>query len=444
MALVAVIPSFGQTMAAPDIILDGEYTYTVKDVPTTYKGLKIVPHLDADHVIRTIDIMVNGIKTQSFDLSGMAEVTRDDVHFLDANFDGKVDIMVGPGNDREFSLLFLWSPAKKSFVQATDNLVPVFNGTLTFDVRHKDVLCYNAYGVGLMAITRYTWDGSDMIGQEKLVQALYVRNYADIICNRYTVLDCKSGQLLASAKTPADLPERWRAYAYVPDAEEEAMIARDDAAYRMEQGMYEDNDETWVIKNFIDDMFGSIEALSPDFKALVDYDNSLVTKYHEIFCIDYDMWTQAQDFGPDDYHQVAAITDMTANSAVALMKMHVFDRDYTQQLKLVKVGGQWLVDDIVHDGFSEKNALRKCLDEFKKQLVKARQVVVVDGESVRLRTSPVINNTNILKDAKGNPVYPKRGEKLDYAGDSGDFFCVKYKGKKVYISKKFSYLLIEY
>lgn len=430
-------------MDAPNIILDGEYTYTVKDAPTTYKGLNIVPHFDADHVIKVIDIMVNGIKAQSFDLSGAAEVIRDDVHFLDANFDGKVDIMVGPGSDREFSVLFLWEPRQRGFVKATDNLVPVFNGTLTFDVRNREVMCYNAYGAGQTAITRYIWNGSDMINQEKLIQTMFVRNYADIICNRYTLIDCNSGQVLASAATPAGLPGRWPAYAHVPDADEEAMIARDDAAYRMEQGMYEDNDEVWAIKNFVDNMFGNDEALSPDFRALVAEDNALSRKYREIFCIDYDMWTQAQDSGSDDCHQVAAITDVTPASAVALMKMHVCGNDFTEQLNLVKVGGQWRVDDIVHDGFSEKNALRKCLEETRTYLATAREVVMVDGDNVRLRTSPAINNANILKDAKGKTIYPKRGEKLDYLGESDDFYQVKYAGKRVYISKQFSFLSLE-
>lgn len=67
--------------------------------------------------------------------------------------------------------------------------------------------------------------------------------------------------------------------------------------------------------------------------------------------------------------------------------------------------------------------------------------VVVNGVNVRLRTSPAINNRNIIKTPSGENLHPNKGEYLEYLGEEGDFYLVRFKGYTAYISKQFSYVV---
>lgn len=69
--------------------------------------------------------------------------------------------------------------------------------------------------------------------------------------------------------------------------------------------------------------------------------------------------------------------------------------------------------------------------------------VVVTGVNVRLRTSPEINDYNIITDSRGKNLHPNKGDRLECVGEYGDFYLVIFKGREVYISKQFSYLLEE-
>lgn len=68
------------------------------------------------------------------------------------------------------------------------------------------------------------------------------------------------------------------------------------------------------------------------------------------------------------------------------------------------------------------------------------QYVVVDGVNVRVRTTPDINDYNIITDSYGNNLHPDKGQHLDYLGEEGDFYLVRFNGNSVYISKKHSYV----
>ena len=66
--------------------------------------------------------------------------------------------------------------------------------------------------------------------------------------------------------------------------------------------------------------------------------------------------------------------------------------------------------------------------------------VVVTGVNVRLRTSPEINNHNIITTSNGKNLHPNKGDRLEFRGEYGDFYKVYYQGHVAYISKQFSYL----
>lgn len=64
--------------------------------------------------------------------------------------------------------------------------------------------------------------------------------------------------------------------------------------------------------------------------------------------------------------------------------------------------------------------------------------VIVTGSDVRLRTSPEINNKNILKDKKGKSLHPKKGQILECIDVEGDFYYVYFNDMPCYISKQFT------
>lgn len=67
------------------------------------------------------------------------------------------------------------------------------------------------------------------------------------------------------------------------------------------------------------------------------------------------------------------------------------------------------------------------------------QHVVCTGNNVRLRYGPSLN-ADIYRNEKGSPIFPPKGCKLIYAGQSGDWYKAYYDGRIFYISKKHSYL----
>ena len=66
-------------------------------------------------------------------------------------------------------------------------------------------------------------------------------------------------------------------------------------------------------------------------------------------------------------------------------------------------------------------------------------VVVVNGTHVRLRWGPSLN-ASIYSNGYGTPIYPARGARLTYLGQSGNWYKVRYNGNVLYISKDYSYL----
>lgn len=72
--------------------------------------------------------------------------------------------------------------------------------------------------------------------------------------------------------------------------------------------------------------------------------------------------------------------------------------------------------------------------------ISADSYVTITGVNVRLRTTPEINDNNIIKDDRGKNVHPNKGESLKCVGEEGDFYLVLYRGDFVYVSKKYAVL----
>lgn len=70
----------------------------------------------------------------------------------------------------------------------------------------------------------------------------------------------------------------------------------------------------------------------------------------------------------------------------------------------------------------------------------AGDYVKVNGTHVRLRHSPSLQS-KIYSNSNGYPIYPDKGDLLEYTGERGDFYQVRYQGRTLYISKQYSYVV---
>ena len=65
--------------------------------------------------------------------------------------------------------------------------------------------------------------------------------------------------------------------------------------------------------------------------------------------------------------------------------------------------------------------------------------VIVDGTNVRLRVGPSTQASIYLND-RGKPMYPSKGERMEYLGTEGNFYKVRYAKTELYISRDYTHL----
>ena len=116
--------------------------------------------------------------------------------------------------------------------------------------------------------------------------------------------------------------------------------------------------------------------------------------------------------------------------------------DSTQQLPVDTVSVQPAADTTATPAPTTVAPADTAIQDIKGQedpaLEGEKQYVIVTGSNVRLRKTPEIKDDNIIKDKSGKPVYPKKGERLQFYREEGDFCFVSYNDELVYIAKKFT------
>lgn len=240
------------TMAAPVIELDGDGLFSVDDCPTTYEGLEIEPHFTSNGTLMSVVVKKNEEQTQVFNInSSLFENVTNTVHFLDANFDGYVDFMVGSGDLEEQSALFLWSPEETKFVQAMSNGDYSFSESPSFHPKSKKVYCIGYGDINVRYLN--SWVGNDLKTEEEFIQTFSKSMYSGNINHRYTILNHKTQKVIFSSDNPKQIPERWQKMAYVLTPEEEAEYANYETEL-LDEGApdYDDIEEvkSWINGNW--------------------------------------------------------------------------------------------------------------------------------------------------------------------------------------------------
>ena len=200
--------SVNNPLAVPSVELDQYGFFTVADCPTTHDVLEVKLH-EGEYCIDRADIYADGMLVQSVPISEQDAITRKVVHFLDANFDGNVDILIGPGCNREYSTLILWDREENCFARASNDGFTVFNGDFYYEPERMAVYRMTSSSAFETTYTFMTWQGTDLQSEELFLQ-VFDPSYYDFyhVKHRYTVRGYYTGEDIGS-DNPNDIFEPW-------------------------------------------------------------------------------------------------------------------------------------------------------------------------------------------------------------------------------------------
>ena len=200
--------SVNNPLAVPSVELDQYGFFTVADCPTTHDVLEVKLH-EGEYCIDRADIYADGMLMQSVPISEQDAITRKVVHFLDANFDGNVDILIGPGCNREYSTLILWDREENCFARASNDGFTVFNGDFYYEPERMAVYRMTSSSAFETTYTLMTWQGTDLQSEELFLQ-VFDPSYYDFyhVKHRYTVRGYYTGEDIGS-DNPNDIFEPW-------------------------------------------------------------------------------------------------------------------------------------------------------------------------------------------------------------------------------------------
>ena len=181
--------------------------YSVQSCPTSLSFLKVTTNREFEEGTYNVYIYRGKELSQSFNL----ESTSDDLHFFDANFDGDIDIMVGPAASCEFSSILLWDDSKGEFVASNNYL----DGNFMVNPTKKIIVGQRLENYHSKYYTRYMWHGQKLVPIESLIEINDSKDYAEqgVKC-RYTLVVGDKFDNITESKTyetdnKSKLPEEW-------------------------------------------------------------------------------------------------------------------------------------------------------------------------------------------------------------------------------------------
>ena len=196
-------------LAVPAVTLDRYGTFTVADCPTTHETLE-VKLLENENRIDKIQIFAEGMLMQSLPVREEDAITRNEVHFLDANFDGNVDILIGPGCNREYSALIMWDNEENCWARATNDGFSIFNGDFFYDPSRMVVYRRTSSSAVETTYTMMIWQGTDLQSEETFL-IIGDRSCYDSyhVTHRYTIRNYYSDEDIISTDNPNEIFAPW-------------------------------------------------------------------------------------------------------------------------------------------------------------------------------------------------------------------------------------------
>ena len=214
--LVTATATYAQRQIAnPTCAKNAEGLITLEGCPTEHQQLAVKVNEDRNKI------------TISYNGQVMQELTTDDefvspladeecpVYFLDANFDGKCDIFVGPGMSRTSSTLLLYNTQTEKFEPLADCDGACLQN-IALDPVNKRVFDGGSSSYCEEDGDMMVWNGKKLQIVETLVIISDPTQYrANNVKYNFTVKNKKTGRLIKATNYEQNLPARWRNYTKV-------------------------------------------------------------------------------------------------------------------------------------------------------------------------------------------------------------------------------------
>lgn len=208
-AVVAMISSMAWAQETFPVKTDKYGFYSVQRTPTSVAFIKASTEENEDGS-RTVNIYRGRELAQSI----VCDVTSGDLHFFDANFDGNLDIMVGPAESRNYSTILLWDDARGEFV-AMEQSEPL-NGYFMVDPKRKQLISIGSSSYCSMYYEVLQWKGKKLVAVESLIEISDPTAYGEYgVSRRYTIIKGNNfekikANLKSQVAKRSALPQQWR------------------------------------------------------------------------------------------------------------------------------------------------------------------------------------------------------------------------------------------
>ena len=198
-------------MAAPKIKANKTGFIALNNCPTSHNHVSVTVSEAGDAF--NARIFVDGDIFQRFDgleISGPEYATA---HFLDANCDGYVDILLGSGTARNYSVLLLWDRKTRMFVKVDNDM----NGYLLLDPSTKTLSLLCSASWCSTFYSRFAFNGSKMKLKDELIHISDAAEFGTYgVKKAYTVVNSEKQNskgyytnVVLSTNKKSQLPQLW-------------------------------------------------------------------------------------------------------------------------------------------------------------------------------------------------------------------------------------------
>ena len=206
--VAAEMPKEDVKMKAPEIETDANGMITLEQCPTTYEGLRVELSDDITKAFIYLDDQL--LQTISdTDEEPLATDGDKSVHFMDANFDGYVDIFIGPGQSRTYSTLLLWDPAAEQFARMGLLGEPALQNIVLHPAT-KSVFDGGSASWCAIYFSRSIWEGGMLKKVEEVTNVNDPEQYGEYEVNAPYTLKDADGKVIATTDKASELPGVWK------------------------------------------------------------------------------------------------------------------------------------------------------------------------------------------------------------------------------------------
>lgn len=209
--LMSIIALSGMMAMAQDtfpVKTDKYGFYSVQNTPTSVAFIKAATQQNDDGTYT-----VNIYRGRELSQSIVCEVTSGDLHYFDANFDGNLDIMVGPAESRNYNTILLWNDKLGEFEPMQGEPL---NGYFIVDPKRKQLLSIGSSSYCSMYYELMQWKGNKLVTVESLIDISDPIVYYEYgVSKHYTIIKGGDyskikGNIKLQTNKWSSLPLEWR------------------------------------------------------------------------------------------------------------------------------------------------------------------------------------------------------------------------------------------